>query len=121
MIKVEKIEDKDYIKALLKDEPYSREDKVGKFDIREENAKDAIRYLENDNKNNNITEINTNDNILGIMNSDKLHMLDEEMLTKEEKEVRLVLNNKGASNVVLIAVMISILLIGLVLMLFSVL
>ena len=48
-------------------------------------------------------------------------MLDGEMLTKEEKEVQLVLKNKGASSVVLIAVMISILLIGLVLMLFSVL
>ena len=121
MVKKEVIEDKDYIKALLKDEPFTKLDKVGKFDISEENAMAALRYLENNNKSNNISKIETNDDVLTNVSSDKLYMLDGEMLTKEEKEVQLVLKNKGASSVVLIAVMISILLIGLVLMLFSVL
>lgn len=120
MVKVERIEDKEYLKALLKDEPYSKIDKVGKFDISEENAIDALKYLENNTNTNKITDIETNDDILTKVNSDKLYMLDGEMLTKEEKEVQMVLKNKGASSVVLIAVMISILLIGLVLMLFSI-
>ena len=117
MIKLEKIEDKDYIKALLKDEPYSKADKVGKFDISIENATAALNYLEN-NTNTKVNSIETNDDKIATISSDRLFMLDGEMITKDDKEVQLVLN-RGSSSIVLISVMLSIFLIGLVLMLFS--